>query len=198
MKWRAALTVAGLAVTATVAGLILSNQAASGPPPADLKAMSNPGVAASATERMRAVLERTATADGKLALLAERGDMRFYKIAGSEKRGTCFGMGQGSGKEAELNFLTCSESAPDDELPVLDASVIEQKPTGEIRFDQVAGWAADGIKAIKLLDSAGATVATAQVENNVYYLARVEMPAQAVKLAAVDKRGVTVWTANAG
>ncbi len=189
-----AVLVAGVAASGALAlGLVLATRAPSSPPPADLQTVSNHGTPATVTSAMHQTLDRARITDGTVELLGTTEGMAFYRIA-RPSLGTCYAIGQPGG---DLGLLTCPPHEVGQGGPVLDESISAREAGGAPYFDQVEGWAADGVKAIRILDESGNRLRDVPVSNNTYFLGRDSMPRGATQLAAIDVRGNTVWTSQA-
>ena len=116
----------------------------------------------------------------RLQLLTERDGIKFY----AARRATgyfCFAIDIDGRKAVGCSF---SPRFPSPERPIIDFS----------RFSngaRIAGFAADGVKRVALVDAAGARIASAPVVDNVY-AARNTVPG-AVGVEAIDARGNVVY-----
>lgn len=117
-----------------------------------------------------------------LRLLDERDGIRFYAARRADGR-FCFGIERRTG-EAGGGCVLGGASFPSPERPIIDFS----------RFSdgaRLAGFAADGVANVSLLDDSGGVIASAPVVNNVY--ADADPPAGAVAVEAVDNHGTVVY-----
>jgi hypothetical protein len=184
------ITVVALAAIGSALGVMAAE---SGNPEPGLVTMSNDGVPITPSPNVSKVLVHTKTNQGQLRLLGEREGLSFYKMVGTD-RGSCFGIGYGIGNDAALNLISCS-IFPNNKEPVLDSSVFEfDKQSGVSRWDQVQGWAADGVASIAVLDEAANVVAEKTVTGNIYAITRSELAGTtATKILARDTSGATVF-----
>jgi hypothetical protein len=144
---------------------------------------------------MRAVLERTETADGVLARLGISHDATFYRITGAKKRGDCFAVGYGRATSATINLVACGEM-PAKQRPVVDSSVFETTNAGTT-FDQLIGWTAPNVRLLTLFDSNGTSLVSVTPEGGFYYFPRDLMPKNGVRLDALNGAGKVVWSYDA-
>jgi hypothetical protein len=119
-----------------------------------------------------------------LQLLDERDGISFY--AARRADGTfCFAVDSTAGKGVGCDLGSPSGAVfPSPQRPIVDFS----------RFShgaRLAGFAADGIASVALVDASGATIASAPVVNNVYAVANP--PAGAAGVEARDTHGTVVY-----
>jgi hypothetical protein len=191
-KWIAS---ASLIVAAATAAALLSSGAfgsnTSTQSPTDVTVAG----AVTPTPSMRAVLERTQTADGVLARVGISHDATFYRITGAKKRGDCFAVGYGRATSATINLIACGET-PATQRPVVDSSVFETV-NGTTTFDQLIGWSTPNVRLLTLFDSDGTSLVSVTPEGGFYYLPRHLMPKNGVRLDALNGAGKVVWSYDA-
>jgi hypothetical protein len=145
-------------------------------PPADpaaLKRVSNPGEPYRATlPRDEVLLQRLAKDGreiGRTLIMGRRGDRAFYRI-GAE----CFATGPASPTMQSFGLIVCSPVFPSVARPIIDFTVFhspgssdEGRPT-TLTVYASAGFAADGVAKVALVDEAGDVVAETAVVDNTY------------------------------
>ena len=117
----------------------------------------------------------------RLQLLAERDGVGFYAARRADGA-FCFAVEIDGRKAVGCNL---SPAFPSPQRPIVDFS----------RFSngaRIVGFAADGVRAVALVDASGATIATAPVIGNVY--AASNATPGAVGVAALDAQGAVVYT----
>ena len=117
----------------------------------------------------------------RLHLLTEREGIKFY-AARRANGDFCFAIDLEGRKAVGCNF---SPSFPSRERPIIDFS----------RFSKgarIAGFAADGVSSVALVDASGAAIAVAPVIDNVY--AASNTAPGAVGVQALDLQGNVVYT----
>jgi hypothetical protein len=124
-----------------------------------------------------------------LQLLDRRDGISFY--AARRPDGIlCFAVDSDTGKGVGCDLGSPAGAIfPSPERPIIDFS----------RFSngaRLAGFAADGVATVALLDAAGATLASAPVVDNVY--ADANPPAGAVGVEALDTHGTVVYRRDFG
>jgi hypothetical protein len=124
-------------------------------------------------------------------LLAQRGNARFYRTQ-SQMLGTCYGMTR-SGKGV---FRFCpSKPFPTATTPALAFPGVQLDKAHNATLFDFAGFAADGVAQVELLDPTGETMATAQVDKNVFTLNVTGKPLRhGAKAVFKDADGNTILT----
>jgi hypothetical protein len=116
----------------------------------------------------------------RLHLLTERDGVKFY--AARRANGVfCFGIDLDGRKAVGCNT---TPAFPSPQRPIVDFSRFS-------KGSRIAGFAADGVSAVALVDASGATIASAPVIDNVY-AATNALPG-AVGVEALDARGDVVY-----
>ena len=190
-----AVTLAAGGISAAVVGAVsVAGGGGRADPPFDY--ISNAGVP---VRNLAETDARTLVSGGgkpELHLLGKRGVRAFYTAPG-RAGGRCFATG--SLASGRIGVLACpSPNAPEGtpdfpskEQPILDMSPAVLDPaTDEIHHFWLAGFAADGVAKVAIIDSDG-VVHAARVSNNIYFaeLPRVKERA----LIAVDTNGLEVY-----
>jgi hypothetical protein len=122
-----------------------------------------------------------------LQLLAQRDAIAFYAARRPDGI-VCFAVDSGRGKGVGCDLGSPSGARfPSAERPIIDFS-----RDGA----QLAGFAADGVVSVALVDAAGATIATAPVIGNVY--ADANPPSGAVGVEALDAHGTVIYRRTFG
>jgi hypothetical protein len=186
MRHKKAVLVSALLVAATVLSLAfafvrpgfggVSNasrlSAMSATERAALSGVSSPGVPVDVPPQAAAALAQVGFRQ-TASLLATRGDMRFFHFEHSSPgQRDCFGTGR-VGDPTLYRVIMCRFQEPffpSPAMPILDVSLVDisnANPTPH--YLHVAGFAADGVAAIGVLNAAGDVVQTVPVQDNVYY-----------------------------
>jgi hypothetical protein len=128
--------------------------------------------------------------------LATRGGTSFFRVQSSSGH-DCFGSGPAAAAWP-FSAIVCSTRAPffpSAANPLLDQSLVgADSPTEALHFLSLQGVAADGVVAVKGLDSVGNVVVTAPVNGNVYYETGAQMPSNVIAIEAVDGSGNVLQT----
>jgi hypothetical protein len=122
-----------------------------------------------------------------LQLLATRDAITFY-AARRPDGVVCFAVDTGGGEGIGCDLGSPSGARfPSPERPIIDFSRAGT---------QLAGFAADGVATVALVDATGATIATAPVIDNVY--ADANPPAGGVGVEALDTHGAVIYRRTFG
>jgi hypothetical protein len=117
-----------------------------------------------------------------LRLLAQRGGIGFY-AARRPDGVVCFAVDSERGKAVGCDFGSPTGARfPSAQRPIIDFSRIGGR---------LAGFAADGVASVALVDAAAATIATAPVIDNVY--ANADVAPGGVGVQALDAQGTVVY-----
>lgn len=137
----------------------------------------------------------------RAVLLATRGNLRFFAFEStSPSQRDCMGTGH-VGDPTLYGVIMCRFAAPffpSPAMPILDVSLVDisnANPTPH--YLHMAGFAADGVAEIGVLNAAGDVVQTVPVQDNVYYTDSLASGTVA-KLVALDAAGHVVghWPSN--
>jgi hypothetical protein len=133
---------------------------------------------------------------GGVSRLATRGGASFFRVQSSSGH-DCFGSGPAVAAWP-FSAIVCSTRAPffpSATNPLLDQSLVgSDSPTEALHFLSLQGVAADGVVAVKGLDSVGNVVVSAPVNGNVYYQPASQMPSNVIAIEAVDGSGNVLQT----
>jgi hypothetical protein len=128
--------------------------------------------------------------------IGTRGEASFFRVHSSSGH-DCFASGQASAAWP-FSAIVCSTRAPyfpSATNPLLDQSGVgADSPTEALHFMSLQGVVADGVVAVKGLDSTGNAVVTAPVAGNVYYEPADQMPSNVIAIEAVDGSGNILQT----
>jgi len=119
---------------------------------------------------------------GRLAVKEGRAFYRLTKDSGSE----CFALGEVDAPDLYA-AIGCPADFPSAGQPVFDFTLLRRQSFNDPWVWKAAGFAADGVASVALVDAKGRTLATATVTDNTYAFAeRSDMP---VALLAMDASG---------
>jgi hypothetical protein len=132
---------------------------------------------------------------GDAVLIAERRGLRFYRLPRADGS-SCWAAGELRGGIWQIVELVCEKGFqrfPDAKRPVVNVSRFEISiEAPHLHYTSLAGFAADGVTRIAVVDTNNGLVPVADVLNNVYY--SKELPKDGVNgLAALDEDGKVVW-----
>jgi hypothetical protein len=157
-----------------------------------LAAMSNRG-----TPIEMAIPERLG-AGGRMAreaiLIAERGGIRFLRLPRTDGS-SCWATGERRSGFWNLTGFRCETGFtrfPDPKLPVMVVGGYRVLPgTQFIVYDYLAGFAADGVKRVGVIDAQDRLIPVTAVLGNLFFTPR---PPDRVKaIAALDGAGEIIW-----
>jgi hypothetical protein len=141
-------------------------------------------------------LQTTGFPTNAIHLLGKRDDISFY-ISRQPNGGTCFAIGLTPGAATtRIDALSCGSqlgSFPSSTDPIADFSASTSAADGSNQVTRMAGFAADPITSIALLDAANNTLYTTPVVDNIYYAASGLPAASAASIAALDSQGRIVY-----
>lgn len=137
---------------------------------------------------------------GAVTLLDTHEGHNFFRIATSGSH-DCYGIGK-AGAAWPLSDVSCRAAAPyfpSPDEPLLDDSIVgADSSTESVHFLRVEGFAADGVSAIRVLDSSGKLLSTVPVDENVYDSGPSGVAAGAARIEAVDAVGNVLATVPTG
>jgi len=183
-----------LLLGAALASVGYSNASRSnGPPLDDISAPGLPVAEAGLAIAEVATLRSTSVDPRSVRRLAVRGGSRFYP-ATTEAGHRCYLVGVDRGGADHFGAVSCAHAEttfPSEESPVLDLSLqFRDQDMRLTSIERVAGFAADGIAAIRFEDALGAEISSLPVQNNVY--AGGKLTAVPSRMVALDQAGVVV------
>lgn len=166
-----------------------------GAPP--LTVISNAGEPfnlAAVAARERHILEVTGAVNAP-RLLARRGGVAFY-TANQADGARCYLTGSARGTGPAFGSVACLRPLPNvfpsEQSPVLDASSFTYDvATGESRLTSLAGFAADGVAQVGIVDEAGRLHLTRVVRN--VYAASDAAGTVATAVVGLDHRGGEIY-----
>ena len=131
---------------------------------------------------------------GKAFLIGERGGLRFLRLP-RDDGSSCWANGEFRSGEWQLIGYRCEtglQRFPDREQPVMIVAGFQLIPgTQFLVYDTIAGFAADGVERIAVIDLQDRVVPMAGVLGNVFYS---DGPPDRVKgVAALDEAGKVIW-----
>ncbi len=137
---------------------------------------------------------------GEVRLLAERSGIGFYAAKNTAGK-YCFAIGFGSSTTPRLDALACQGgvigSFPSASDPVADFSGVRAAAEGSTSVVTLAGFAADDVARVAVLGRNGKTIASTQVESNVY--AAGDLPqTEASAIVAYDQAKNVVFRRHLG
>jgi hypothetical protein len=131
---------------------------------------------------------------GEVILIAERGGIRFVRLPrkdGSSCWGTAdrrAGIWNLTGYGCETGFLRF----PDPERPVMVVGRMQVLPGTQLMvYESFAGFAADGVKRIGVIDAQDHVIQVTNVVDNVFFTPNP--PDRAKAVAALDSAGEVIW-----
>lgn len=131
---------------------------------------------------------------GEAILIAERPSLRFLRLPRKDGS-SCWATAEQRSGVWSLTGFTCEGDFvrfPDPKRPVMPIGRISIDPVKRVwNYEAFAGFAADGVKRIGVLDANGRLVEVARVAKNTFL---ADEPPQGVKrLAALDAAGEVIW-----
>jgi len=141
-------------------------------------------------------LQTTGFPTNTIRLLGNRGGMSFY-VSRQPSGGTCFAIGlTPDAATTRIDALRCGSqlgSFPSSTDPLADFSTSSTTADGGIQVTTLAGFAADPIASIAVLDANNNAIYTTPVVDNIYYSDGVA-DSPATSIAALDSQGRIVYT----
>ena len=141
-------------------------------------------------------LQTTGFPTNTIRLLGKRSGISFY-VSRQPNGGTCFAIGLPPGAATTpIDALSCGSelgSFPSSTDPIADFSASTSAADGSIQVTRLAGFAADPIASIALLDADDNAIYTTSVVDNIYYAADDLPVSPAASIAALDSQGRIVY-----
>jgi hypothetical protein len=123
----------------------------------------------------------------------------MFFTASAAHGGLCFAVGPASTRHIRVLFCPSQEATPrfpSDNAPILDMSGKAMSNEGRVIFLDLAGFAADGVAEVAVIDSNGVRHA-ARVQRNVF--ARRNMPGESIEaIVALDASGSEILRREVG
>jgi hypothetical protein len=135
---------------------------------------------------------------GEAFLIGERAGLRFLRLPRRDGS-SCFAKAEFRSEEWQLVDWSCEigfQRFPDREQPVMTVTRFRILPgTPYVTYDTIAGFAADGVQRIAVIDVQDRVVPIADVVGNIFFS---EGPDDRVKaIAALDEAGEVIWRSAA-
>jgi hypothetical protein len=187
------------AVAAAVAAVIAAGFAAAflllrnGDEDTELATISNRGTPVEMEIPERLGLARDLT--GEAVLIAERGGLRFLRLPRADGS-SCWATGERRSGVWSLTAFACEtgfERFPDPKRPVivLGQLVLSRVQPGVSSYSSFAGFAADGVNRIAVIDSDDRLIQVTNVVDNVFFTP--DPPADVKRPVALDATGEIIW-----
>lgn len=131
---------------------------------------------------------------GEVVLLAERGGLRFLRLPRTDGS-SCWAIGERRSGLWQLTGFNCETGLtrfPDPEQPVMTVGrLLIQQVDGQLNYVSFAGFAADGVKRVAIIDADDRVIPVTNVVDNTFF---TPTPPQDVKtVAALDAEGTVIW-----
>jgi hypothetical protein len=128
-------------------------------------------------------------------LLARRGDHAFFRMTTADGS-SCWGVTRSYPEGGSSSALACNPEAdfPSRRRPVLDFSRLDDED--EPRVLRLAGFAADGVAQVGVIDGDDRVIPAARIFDNVYF-AETLPSGDFYRLAALDREGRIIWRSPA-
>jgi hypothetical protein len=131
---------------------------------------------------------------GEALLIGERAGFRFLRLP-REDGSSCFAYSERRSGDWQLLGFNCEtgfQRFPDPARPVMTVTGLEVIPNTQILVhNTVAGFAADGVQRIAVIDAQDRVVPIAEVVNNIFY--SNGQGDQVKALAALDEADEVIW-----
>jgi hypothetical protein len=136
---------------------------------------------------------------GEVEVLAQREGLRFVRMARAEG-GWCYGTADRRFGGWTLTDYSCRTDAnpfPSPDFPVIHVGRHQVATANPqlVEYLAFAGFAADGVRSVGIVDSSDRVTRVADVVDNAYYAATP--PAPAKHLVAFDEDGDVIWRSPA-
>lgn len=136
----------------------------------------------------------TPTLTGEAILIAERAGLRFLRLP-RDNGSSCWAIAErrsGAWQLANYSCETDFQRFPDPEQPVMTVGRLQISPVNQrMNYLSFAGFAADGVKRVAIVDGDDHVIPVTNVVDNVFF---TPVPPQDVKtLAALDAEGKVIW-----
>ena len=131
---------------------------------------------------------------GEAVLIGERGGLRFVRLP-REDGSSCWATSERRSGEWQLTNYACETGFlrfPDPERPVIVVGRLTVLPgTQSMVYDSFAGFAADGVRRIGVIDEQERLIQVTGVVDNVFF---TPTPPDRIKaVAALDAAGEVIW-----
>jgi hypothetical protein len=184
-----------LVVTAVAVAVIAVPTAAFADQIGQILGLTNSGTPIAGSQLPDCQLSALQTTDfptNSIRLLGQRDGVSFY-VSSQPSGATCFAIGLTTGAaSAHIDALKCGGqlgSFPSSTDPIADFSASTGASDGSIQVTTLAGFAADPIASIALLDADGNTIYTTPVVDNIYSAANNLPAVPSASIAALDSQG---------
>lgn len=131
---------------------------------------------------------------GEAVLITERGGIRFLRLP-REDGSSCWCTAEHRSGEWQLTNYGCETGFtrfPDPEQPVMVVGRLQIIPgTQSMVYQSFAGFAADGVKRIGVIDEQDRLIEVTSVVDNVFFTPRP--PGRVKAVAAIDEAGEVIW-----
>jgi hypothetical protein len=131
---------------------------------------------------------------GEVELITERRDLRFLRLARAEG-GWCYATADRRFGDWGLTEYACETAAnpfPSPDVPVINVG--RQQGTRDpelLEYLQFAGFAADAVDRVGIIDKNDRVIPVADVVDNVYYAPKP--PPGAKRMVALNEEGEVIW-----
>lgn len=131
---------------------------------------------------------------GEVVLLAERAGLRFLRLPRTDGS-SCWAIGERRSGLWQLTGFNCEAGLtrfPDPKQPVMTVGRLQISPVNQrMNYLSFAGFAADGVKRVAIVDGDDSVIPVTNVVDNVFF---TPTPPQEVKtVAALDAEGKVIW-----
>jgi hypothetical protein len=131
---------------------------------------------------------------GEVMLLAERAGLRFLRLPRTDGS-SCWAIAERRSGLWQLTSFNCETGFtrfPDREQPVMTVGRLQISPVNQrMNYLSFAGFAADGVNRVAIVDAADRVIPVTNVVDNVFF---TPTPPQDVKtVAALDAEGKVIW-----
>jgi hypothetical protein len=131
---------------------------------------------------------------GEAILLAERGGVRFLRLPRADGT-SCWSTGERRSGVWSLTGYSCETGFlrfPDRERPVMVVGrLLLAPPTQLMAYDSFAGFAADGVARIGVMDGNDRVIEVTEVVDNVFFTP--DPPEEVKAVVALDAAGEVIW-----
>ena len=131
---------------------------------------------------------------GEVELITQRRDLRFLRLE-KATGGWCYATADRRFGDWGLTEYACQTSAnpfPSPEIPVINVGrLVGTRDPELIEYGQFAGFAADAVHRVGIIDKNDRVIPVAEVVDNVYYAPKP--PPGAKRMVALDAEGKVIW-----
>jgi hypothetical protein len=160
----------------------------------DLAAMSTRGRPVEMAVPERAGAPDSPKLTGEAILIAKRGGIRFVRLP-REDGSSCWSTAEQRSGEWQLTNYGCETGFtrfPDPEQPVMVVGRLQIIPgTQSMVYQSFAGFAADGVERIGVIDEQDRSIEVTSVVDNVFFTPRP--PGRVKAVTAIDEAGEVIW-----